>query len=283
MLIYGLKPALATQKNISELIMKKFPKLVANRLIRLIGNIFKLTAYPFHFLLPKVRFKLPEYSPAKLKLSKRSTIPRTIWQTNFTNKCTMPMYMNYLFNRLMSLNCDYRYVSTEARDEYLKKNAPKEVYDAYLRLTNGAAQADLWRLFVINKEGGVYMDIDATLVWPLDKLIANEDKALYIKIKNNSRFTNYFIASAPNNPVLSKIIEKILWNIENFNPEMGVYHSTGPGVFDELLKDTANIHTQDRKYVCIQGSFTNEYFQYLDRPGTKWIHAKPEDLVKKKQ
>lgn len=263
--------------------MKKVPIVVTNRLIRLTGNIFKLSAYPFHFLFPRLRFTIPEYSPAKLRLSKRSAIPRTIWQTNFSSKCTMPMYMNYLFNRLMSLNCDYRYVSTEARGEYLKENAPKEVYEAYQRLTNGAAQADLWRLVVLNLEGGVYMDIDATLVWPLNRLLGDENKAIYIKIKDNTRFTNYFIASAPNNPVLSKIIEKVLIKIEHFKPEMGVYHSTGPGVFDELLKDTKNLHTEDRKYVCIQGAFTNEHFQYLDRPGAKWIHAKPEDLVNKKR
>ncbi|MFP2769115.1 glycosyltransferase family 32 protein [Oceanisphaera sp. KMM 10153] len=263
--------------------MKKLPILVANRSIRLVGNIFKLIAYPFHFLLPNLRFTIPEYSSAKLKLSNRSVIPRTIWQTNFTNKCTLPVYMNYLFNRLMSLNCDYRYVSTEARGEYLQKNAQKEVYAAYMRLTNGAAQADLWRLVVLNLEGGVYMDIDATLVWPLDKLIGEENKAIYIKIDNNTRLTNYFIASAPNNQDLQKAIENVLYNIEHYDPSMGVYHSTGPSVLDTLLTDRNDIHTEDRKYVCIQGSFTNEHFQYLDRPRSKWTHINPADLVKNKE
>ncbi|MES1384245.1 glycosyl transferase, partial [Vibrio cholerae] len=75
------------------------------------------------------------------------------------------------------------------------------------------------------------------LVWPLDKLIGDEQKAIYIKIDNNTRFTNYFIASAPNNSVLNKAIEKVIHNIDNYEPKMGVYYSTGPGVFDELLKD----------------------------------------------
>jgi mannosyltransferase OCH1-like enzyme len=264
-----------------RIIMNKTPILIVNRLTRLIGNVFKIFSYLFHFLLPNLRFSIPEYSPAKLSLSRRSSIPRTIWQTNFTNKCTLPVYMNYLFNRLMSLDCDYRYVSTEARGEYLKNNAKKEVYDAYMKLTNGAAQADLWRLVVLNLEGGVYMDIDATLVWPLDKLIGMEEKAIYIKIDNNTRFTNYFIASAPNNQDLESAIEKVLYNIDNYDPAMGVYYSTGPGVFDELLKEKNDIHTEDRKYVCIQGSFTNEHFQYLDRPRSKWTHINPADLVKK--
>ncbi|RLA79851.1 MAG: glycosyl transferase, partial [Epsilonproteobacteria bacterium] len=34
------------------------------------------------------------------------------------------------------------------------------------------------------------------------------------------------------------------------------------------------------KYTCNQGGFTNEYFQYIDKPRGKWTHAKKEDLLK---
>ena len=42
---------------------------------------------------------------------------------------------------------------------------------------------DVWRLAVLHKEGGVYMDIDATLVWPLKRLLSNVESCLFIKIK----------------------------------------------------------------------------------------------------
>lgn len=126
--------------------MSHLPVMVVNRSVRLIGNIFKVLSYPFHFILPKVRFTIPEYSPAKIKGSGDSGVTKIIWQTNYSNRSTLPVYLNYLFNRLMSLSYDYRYVSTEAREEYIKQNAPKEVYDAYVQLTDGAAQADLWRV-----------------------------------------------------------------------------------------------------------------------------------------
>lgn len=259
--------------------MSKISTLVANRLIRLTGNIFKVLSYPFHWVLPKARFTIPAHSPAKVRLSGEKTIPRTIWQTNFTDQASLPVYLNYLFNRLMSLNCDYRYVSTEARGEYLEQNAPADVFDAYSRLTNGAAQADLWRLFVLYKEGGVYMDIDATLVRPLDKLLGDTSE-LYIKVSNNTEITNYFIASAPGNPDLESTLEQVVYNINHYEPSMGVYHSTGPTVLNKALEGK-NVTTEDRKYVCIQGTFTNEHFQYIDKPRGKWTHINPEDLVKK--
>ncbi|MBD0787943.1 glycosyl transferase [Vibrio sp. Y2-5] len=260
--------------------MSHLPVMVANRTIKLIGNIFKVLSYPFHFILPKVRFTIPEYSPAKLKSSNDSGVTKVIWQTNYSNRSALPVYLNYLFNRLMSLSYDYRYVSTEAREEYLKENAPKEVYEAYLKLTDGAAQADLWRVTTLYKEGGIYMDIDATLVWPLSKLLKGVKDALYIKIKNDTEITNYFLATAPNNPHFKKVMDAIVNNIENYDPKKGVYGTTGPKVFNDVLSNEA-IQSKRRRYVCIQGTFTNEYFQYLDKPRGKWTHMKSEDLIKK--
>lgn len=260
--------------------MSHLPVMVANRTIKLIGNIFKVLSYPFHFILPKVRFTIPEYSPAKLKSSNDSGVTKVIWQTNYSNRSALPVYLNYLFNRLMSLSYDYRYVSTEAREEYLKQNAPKEVYEAYLKLTDGAAQADLWRVTTLYKEGGIYMDIDATLVWPLSKLLKGVKDALYIKIKNDTEITNYFLATAPNNPHFKKVMDAIVNNIENYDPKKGVYGTTGPKVFNDVLANE-DIQSKRRRYVCIQGTFTNEYFQYLDKPRGKWTHMKSEDLIKK--
>ncbi|MEI8657666.1 glycosyltransferase family 32 protein [Vibrio sp. Hal054] len=259
--------------------MSHLPVMVVNRSVRLIGNIFKVLSYPFHFVLPKVRFTIPEYSPAKLKGSNDSGVTKVIWQTNYSNRSTLPVYLNYLFNRLMSLSYDYRYVSTEAREEYLKNNAPKEVYEAYLKLTDGAAQADLWRVTTLYKEGGIYMDIDATLVWPLSKLLKGVEDALYIKIKNDTEITNYFLATAPNNPHFKKVMDAIVYNIHNYDPKVGVYGTTGPKVFNDMLADQP-IKSKRRRHVCIQGTFTNEYFQYLDKPRGKWTHQDPNKLIK---
>lgn len=260
--------------------MNNTAKVIANRLIRLTGNLFKMLAYPFHWVFPKLRFTIPEYSSAKLPSETQSPIPKIIWQTNYSNRSTLPVYLNYLFNRLMSLDYEYRYISTEAREEYLRINAPKEVYDAYLKLTDGAAQADLWRVTTLYQQGGIYMDIDATLVWPISRLLKGVKQALYIKIKQNTEITNYFLATAPNNPDFKQVIDTIIHNIENYDPNKGVYGTTGPQVFNDVL-GSKSIESRRRRYVCIQGTFTNEYFQYLDKPRGKWTHQNPADLIKK--
>ncbi|MCG9679302.1 glycosyltransferase [Vibrio sp. Isolate24] len=260
--------------------MNNIPIIIANRIIRFIGNIFKVLSYPFHFLFPSIRFSIPDHSPAKVRNKSKNKITKIIWQTNFSNKSSLPVYLNYLFNRLMSLDYEYRYVSTEERQAYLKNHAPKEIYEAYLKLTDGAAQADLWRVVTLYLEGGVYMDIDATLVWPLKRILQEEDHSLYIKIKNDTEITNYFLATYPNNPDYKDVIDKILHNINHYDPRKGVYGTTGPQAFNDTLKDR-KINSRRRRYVCIQGTFTNEYFQYLDKPRGKWTHQDPNDLIKK--
>lgn len=255
--------------------------IVTNRLIRVVGNLFKLFSYLFHAVLPKTRFTIPINSKHKLNWESTNAIPRVIWQTNYSNRSTLPVYLNYLFNRLMSLDYDYRYVSTEAREQFMRDHAPEHVYKAYQKLTDGAAQADLWRITVLYQQGGIYMDIDATLVWPLRKILQGEQEALYIKFKKgNTDYTNFFLATVPNNPHYQTIMNTIVNNIENYNVEKGVYGTTGPEVLNRVLQGK-NVHARGRNYVCIQGTFTNEHFQYLDKPRGKWTHQDPNDLVKK--
>lgn len=258
----------------------KRPRILSGRLIRLVGNLCKLASYPFYWVFPRQRFSIPEYSPAKIHSPNPSSVPKVIWQTNYTNRCSLPVYLNYLCNRLMSLDYDYRYVSTESRGKYLSEHAPREVYEAYSKLTNGAAQADLWRVTVLYNQGGIYIDIDATLIWPLHHLLKGVGSALYIKARKNDEITNYFLATVPGNPHFKQVIERIVHNINHYDPARGVYGTTGPIVFNEVLTGQA-IVCRYRNEVCVQGTFTNEHFQYIDKPRGKWTNINPEHLIKK--
>jgi len=254
--------------------------LFINRLSKILGTLTKGLAYVFHFFFKKKRFTIPFYSKPIFSSHQQARIPKIIWQTNYTNHVSLPVYVNYLFNRLMSLDWEYRYVSTEERLEYIRANASKRFSDAFEQLTNGASQADFWRLFVLNHQGGVYMDIDAHAVWPLSKMIAHEDKEVFIL--NKEHFTNYFMASSKNNSILENALNLIVENIEQQNIGRGVYDLTGPSVLNTAIGETS-VNYRNYKYTCIQGSFTNEYFQYIDKPRGKWTHVKLDDLLSKKK
>jgi len=253
------------------------PIIVINRFTKITGSLVKALCYPFHYIFPNMRFTIPTQSDPIIKSNKAFKITKIIWQTNYSNKVTLPVYINYLWNRLMSLDFEYRYVSTEERLEFIQNNASKEAIEAFEQLTDGAAQADFWRLFVLNCIGGIYMDIDAHLVWSLSKIIKSVDTEVILL--NKEHYTNYFIASQKNNPILEKSLTMIINNIKDRKIDGGVYNLTGPAVLNLAIGDEPVTH-RFYKITCIQGSFTNEYFQYIDKPRGKWTHKKNEDLLK---
>lgn len=253
-------------------------KFIANRLIKLLGHTSKLLCYPFHYFFPKKRFTIPSYAKPLFSSKKIACIPRIIWQTNYTDQVSLPVYLNFLFNRLMSPRYEYHHVSTEERSEFVKKHASERTFIAYQKLTDGASQADLWRLLVLNIRGGIYMDIDAHLVWPLSRLIHNDDKELYI-LRREQHYNNYFIASKPDSSILTKAVNIIVSNIEQKKVDKGVYHLTGPEVLNTALEGET-VNALIYRYLCVQGSFTNEYFQYIDKPRGKWTYAENDSLLK---
>lgn len=239
----------------------------------------KLICYIFHFFFPNKRFTLPSHANAIVKNNKPSEIPRVLWQTNFTNRVTLAVYINYLFNRLLAYDFDYRFMITEDRADFIKENYSQEIFDNYSRIQIGAAQADFWRLLVLDKLGGIYMDIDAHLVWPLSSIIKSDQQALYT-VARKGDITNYFIASKPDNAHFKEMIDLILKNIKE-NTIKNVYELTGPGIFNQVL-DINKVNTVSYRYACNQGNFTNDYFQYIDKAEGKWTRAQEViDIIKK--
>lgn len=246
--------------------------------MKLVGALLKGISSLYHAAFPSKRWTIPEFDPARpsdrpAPLVVEKHVPRILWQTNFTAACSLPLWFNYRWNRRFSRDFEYRYVSTEERRTYLEKHAPPRLLAAYDRLEDGAAQADLWRLFVLWREGGVYMDFDASLVQPLDEIIADRDE---VRVWNRKRYTNYFMATVPGNPVYEKLIEAVISQIEQHDGgEMPrVFYATGPGALETVLDSLPPFDYIPCRNCCIQGVFSNEHFQYIDRPGTKWTRKR---------
>ena len=255
------------------------PIVVLNRILKISGALTKALSYPFHFVFKNTRFTIPKYSNSNLPSKQDTKIPKIIWQTNYTNKVTLPVYLNYVVNRMLSLDFEYRFLDHDDRDEFMKQNAPKELFEAYDQLTDGAAQADVWRLFTLNHMGGVYMDIDAHLVWSLSTIIKDKDE-VFIRAKRG-HINNYFVASSKDNDILKTTLEMVIDNIQNKRVENGVYFLTGPTVLNNAIEKIGR-DIQDRYYriTAVQGSFTNEYFQYIDKKDGKWNKKSNEELLK---
>jgi mannosyltransferase OCH1-like enzyme len=259
-------------------ILKNTFKFLVSRFIKVFANAVKLFCYVFHFFFPKKRFTLPKTARPLFKSKYESVIPRVLWQTNFTDRVTLAVYANYLFNRMLAPTYEYRFLITEDRAEFIRENFSQQIFESYSRLQLGASQADFWRILVLLKKGGVYLDIDGHFVWPLGLIVKPEYPELYISTKRGD-ISNYFIASKKDNAHLESMVKIILRNIDE-NTLTNVFALTGPYVFHEVLND-ADVNTVTYRYSVHQGNFTNEHFQYIDKPQGKWTKAQAKiDLVK---
>ncbi len=251
--------------------------IIINRLTKIFGALEKALAYIFHKLFPNKRFSLPPQAAPVTKGDQSSRkIPKILWQTYFSHQVTLPAYVTYLFNRLMSLDWAYRLHDDAMMQAYVENYGDVRLIQAYGKLKNGAARADLWRLFVLYREGGVYVDMDANILWPLSRLIKPEDDLLVLR--NKGGYTNYFMAAAPGHPLYKKIMDRVIENILAEKVDQGVFHLTGPGVWDEVIGHET-VPSRFYRNTCVQGSFTSEYFQYMDQPQGKWIHAKAHEVM----
>ncbi|MFV9972145.1 MAG: glycosyltransferase family 32 protein [Francisella endosymbiont of Hyalomma asiaticum] len=249
--------------------------IIRSRFIRILGNVVKLISVPFHKIFPNKRFTLPYHKKPLIKTNKQTKVPRIMWQTNFTNKVTLPLYVNYLFNRFMAPSYEYRFMDNMAAEKYIGENHP-EALESYQKLTVGAAKADLWRLLAIYKYGGIYIDIDGCLVTRPEKFLKNKDE-MFIKAKQ-LYFTNYFFAAAPNNKKIKWYIDTVLKNIEGGRSDLGVWYLTGPGVMEKIMNDE-NTEWRHNRETCIHGAFTNDYFQYIDKPSSHWTKIANKDIL----
>lgn len=242
-------------------------RYLASRVFKLVGNLAKGVFFAVHFVAPSLRFTIPKHAPALIRAHSQRQIPRIVWQTNFTRRVALAVYVNYLFNRLMAPTHEFHMLVDADVDDFIRSSLPDEIYQRYRKLQIGAAKADLWRLLAIHRHGGTYVDLDAAFVWPLELTIGADDPEVFIAAKDGL-VTNFFFACAPENPHIWRMIEAVLHNIDE-NKLTSVYSMTGPVVFQQIL-EKSSVQVLQYRVVCVQGVWTKEFFQYIDRPVGKW-------------
>lgn len=259
--------------------MESWRRALRHKAVKILGNGLKPLFALHHRLFPGKRFRIPAFSPARRPRAPRGPIPHIIWQTNYSDEVTLSVYVNHLFNRWLTPEFEYRYSSDEACDAFVRENYPGRIQAAYARLNVGAARADFWRVLVLLKHGGIYLDIDSNFVMPPARYLDAETGEVFLRA-GNDEITNYFIAAAPDHPLLARIADAILANIEE-GTLASVYDMTGPTVVDRIVKASPGARVEDYRGYCTQGQFTNKRLQYAGKTnGAWWLEQKMKGILK---
>ena len=194
---------------------------------------------------------IPTFIKAKNLDTNKYSIPKIIIQTYKNDYIHERVYQNII--NFLNLNPDHDYylITDEIGIELIKKNFDKEVFDAFDKLHIGAAKGDFLRYIAIYIYGGIYIDLDSSILKNLNRYIDyNIDH--YIIYDQAKNIMNTPIISKPKNPIILNVIKEVVKRVNNY--ESNIFLATGPSVMtDVIYKDITN---KDIFYVSQKTSST---------------------------
>ena len=201
----------------------------------------------------------------KKNTTKTIKIPLKIWQTHESNDLPESSYNE--INRIIKTNPEFEYTffTNEDRRNYIEKNYEPHILRAYDKINPGAGKADIWRLAVILKEGGIYIDVDKILVdnpTPFIEIIDENDELIHSRNWHiwgvDAPSTNATLCAVPNHPVIKMAFDSVIDSILNDKPlknigphkgwaELENYTGT-PHLWKALSHYTGNINMKEGKF-----------------------------------
>jgi hypothetical protein len=170
-------------------------------------------------------------------------IPKIIWQTHEWEYKDLPEHLKKNTRTWINLNpgWEYKYMSSKDRADMMKEHDHfynvlfrNDLVCKYCRVVCERHmkpfkmhQADIWRYYVVNKFGGVYVDMDSVCIQPLDymlelatdkyEMIVTEDEDdifCYVhgfidNCENKKYNNNAMFAAKPNASALSNMLKEL--------------------------------------------------------------------------
>ena len=105
---------------------------------------------------------ISHYTAPSAECNKCLKIPLKIWQTHKSKN--LPKSSHEAVMRMIEVNpdCEHHFFDDGDVAAYMAEHFDDEVNRAFRRISPGAGKADIWRLAVILREGGIYVDADKT-------------------------------------------------------------------------------------------------------------------------
>lgn len=117
--------------------------------------------------------------------------------------------------------------------QFILRECPRCVLDAYDRLIPGAYKADLWRLCILYKRGGIYMDIKFSPIQGF-KFIELTNREHFVTDRLPNTIYNAFIVCKPKSTFLLTCINRIIQNVRGRYYGRTALHPTGPGMMGDV-------------------------------------------------
>lgn len=149
------------------------------------------------------------------------TIPRVVYQT--WRYSTLPPKVAGITAYMQSMMPTFKFCLYDdaAIEAFIRNYSEDEddnetLWTTYCKLKIGAAKADFWRYLVLYKMGGIYLDVDAIIIQPLDELFYNTGignfcttahEGIITRETNDGIFNNWILAFSRGHPFMRAMID----------------------------------------------------------------------------
>ena len=188
-------------------------------------------------------------------------IPKVIYRSWFSQN--LPPKVDKAVKRLIKNNPNYDHVIyTDSQiEDYVNANFNDDIKKAFNSLEHIVPKVDFWRYLILFKNGGIYVDIDSSINFPLDEIINEGDEAIISAENNQDNFVQWALFFKKEHPILKEVIEIVTDNInKNLYPNYltnaeDLIKLTAGGPFTKAIK---NIHKEHMKKDLSWSEITNK-------------------------
>jgi mannosyltransferase OCH1-like enzyme len=134
--------------------------------------------------------------------------------------------------RILEKNPGYQieYFDDRRMEQWIRDHAAERVKKCFFMISIGAMRADLWRYAILEKNGGIYLDVDSIITGCLDTLIRDTDTCVISRENCPGVFVQWMLIFAANHPILKRVIDMVCDRIE--------HHGTAPYTWEEVIATT---------------------------------------------
>ena len=243
----------------------------------------------------------------------RNRIPKIVFQSFKTRDLPFPYRTNHQIMVKKNKNYAFYYYNDKDCEKFLK-SYDKSVYITYKILKKsdnkyirGAGCSDLFRYCLLEKYGGIWLDMGMELLKPLDSIFNNlvsNDKNQFISClaANKTSIFQAIICCTKNHPYLKEIISRICKNVlvYNLHKNTHVWRLTGPTLLANIITKNKisgiqpglNIVDGNKFYLfyeTIQNKYTGLYNYFVKNKDTgelvicsRCVHQKNGEIITKK-
>jgi len=159
----------------------------------------------------------------------KKEIPKNIFLSSIYPLGTLSKDLVNKIDNIKKKNNDFNilYYDQDNSKLFIKKEYP-ELYDKYVNINKYNEQNYLWKLLIIYKFGGTYLNIDHDLIIPLSNIITNEEFIAAPSIGI------HILSAYPKHPFIKKMIESFF--DENIN-EVNIIQNGINNFFNNEISD----------------------------------------------